>query len=197
MRLHIGCGTVFLKDWLNIDMPGPRTFLAMERPDLVEKWSTTEDHYYAKHSASDVRTMALGPLDQEYVCDLYGDWENLPRVDIDEILGRHTWEHLSIREARRTLSRLMERMKDGATLRLDVPDHCCSLKRYRETTDPLEAAFYERHLLGPRRNDNGYHLVGYSRDFLRSMVEEYGFGFVMEEENIHCYPAFCLQFKRI
>lgn len=191
MKLHIGSGSVYLTDWLNIDVPSPKTFLASLRPDLVEKWRTDEADYYRRHQDKDINLLRKGPLDQEYICDEYGDFEALPTGLFDEVLARQSFEHLSIREARRALAALHWHIKGGGLLRLDVPDSDETLELYRQTGDP----FYKRHFLGPRRSDNGFHLP-YTRERLKSLVEEYGFRFLHEEENIHWFPAFTLRFEK-
>lgn len=195
MRLHVGSGTVYLRNWLNIDVPGPKTFLAFERPDLVEKWITDETAYYSKHADKNIHTVRTGPRDEESVCDCYGNFETLlfRRGSVREVLARHCLEHLSISEAHRGLEAISEIMKVGGILRLDVPDHIETLRLYRETGD----SFYERHLFGPRKNDRGYHLVGYTRNFLKELVEAHGFCFVEEEPNLHFFPAFCLRFEKV
>lgn len=195
MKIHLGCGTIYLSGYLNIDVPGPNTYLAKDRPDLVERWRTTEDAYYAKHQDKSQDSLRKGPLDQEYVCDMYGDFGNLPKIrgDVQEVLARQTFEHLSLTEARAALVRLDEIMCTGAVLRLDVPDHEETLRLLMETRD----TFYIRHLLGPRRNDYGYHMMSYDRPRLINLVESYGFKYQGEEQNIHFYPAFCLRFTRL
>lgn len=193
MKIHLGSGSVYLYGYVNLDIPGPRTRWACDRPDLVEKLGTTDDAYYARHSDKTQDLLRSGPLEQEYVCDGYGDFHNLPDGEISELLARQCFEHLSITEARRALERLKQRMKTGTILRLDVPDHEATLRKYRQTGDE----FYVRHLLGPRRDDHGFHMMAYTRDRLRALVEEYGFQCVAEEPNIHFYDAFTLRFRKL
>src|ERR1041385_5077175 len=194
MKIHIGSGSVYLKGWTNIDLPGPHTFLASKRPDLVEKWGTTDEDYYAKHKDKTQSTLRPGPLDQEYVCDAFGSFDNIPAPywETNEVLARHSFEHLSISEAHRALDQIDGIMAPNGILRLDVPDHEETLRLFRKTGDE----FYIRHLLGPRRNDHGFDMMSYTRDRLRNLVEEHGFLFDSEEPNIHFYPAFCLRFKK-
>lgn len=194
MKLHIGCGTVYLKGWVNVDLPGEQCFLASERPDLVERYATTEEEgYYARHKKSleDLRT---GPLSQDYVCDRFGSYDFLPvqPENAKEILARHSFEHLSITEARRALVKLNKALEPLGILRLDVPDHEQTLKLYAETKD----SFFVRHLLGPRRGDFGHHCMSYSETQLEKLVSEYGFRLEDKEPNIHLYPAFCLRFHK-
>ena len=101
MKLHIGVGAVYLEDYVNIDVRSPKTYLATQRPDLVAKLKTTEDQYYARHQDKTQGTLRAGPLDQEYVCDKYGSFGDLPipAWAATEILARHVFEHLSITEA--------------------------------------------------------------------------------------------------
>lgn len=194
MKLHIGCGSVYLIGWKNVDVPSPQTFLASKRPDLVRKWGTTDDKYYERHRDKTQARLRAGPLSLEYVCDAYGSFENLPAQywEVEQVLARHSFEHLSITEAHRALDQIDAIMKPGGLLRLDVPDHEGTLRLFKETGDE----FYIRHLLGPRRNDRGFHMMSYTRDRLQALVEEHGFVFVEEEPNIHFYPAFCLRFEK-
>lgn len=194
MRLHIGSGSVYLDGWVNVDVPAPKTFLAGDRPDLVEKWRTTDAHYYAKHQDKTIDTLAAGPLDQEYVCDRYGSFAFLPVADgqVTDALSRHAFEHLSCAEAIVALRNLYRAMKTKGVLRLDVPDHVQTLELFAETGNP----FYIRHLVGPRRGQHGVHMQSYSSTGLRELVQAHGFKFLEEEMNIHLYPAICLRFQR-
>lgn len=194
VKIHIGAGAVYLKGWQNIDVPSQHTFLAEDRPDLVAKWLTTEDNYYGRHKDKTQAKLREGPLQQEYVCDAYGSFDNIPAAywSVTEVLARHVFEHLSLSEAHKALDQVDGIMKPGGILRLDVPDSHETLELYRRTGD----SFYERALFGPRRDDRGYHLMPYTRNLLRTVVEDHGFVFVEEEPNIHFYPAFCLKFKK-
>lgn len=175
-------------------MPGPHTFLASERPDLVEKWGTTDDAYFAKHQSITLDSLAAGPLDQEMVCDQFGNFTTLcfRRDSITEVLARHAFEHLSPTEAKQALCQLHDIVKPDGIVRIDVPDHEATIEMLLTTRD----RFYIRHLLGPRRNEFGFHMQSFTRDRLANLFETHGFRFVAEETNIHLYPAFTLRFKK-
>lgn len=185
---------MYLDGYVNIDLQSPKTFLAQDRPDLVEKWKTTEDKYYARHQDKNQDTLRAGPLDQEYVCDCYGSFDNPPAAywSVSEVLTRHCFEHLSITEAHKALDAIDAIMEPNGILRIDVPDHEGTLRKFKETGDE----FYIRHLLGPRRNQYGYHMMSYSRERLTEVVEEHGFLLEREEENPHFFPAFTLRFRK-
>ena len=192
MKLHVGSGSIYLRDWCNVDLPYPNVFLASERPDLVERLITDESDYYGRHSAKTTDTLKT-PIRQEMVCDRYGSFEFLPVClkSIDEVLSRQCFEHLSITEAHNALESLRAVLKPGGILRLDVPDHDEALRKLGETGD----YFFARHLMGPRSSDMGFHMMSYQRMSLRVLVEAHGFTYVEEEPNIHIYPAFCLRFR--
>ena len=194
MKIHIGAGSVYLTDYVNIDVRGPNIFLASDRPDLVEKLQTSESNYYGKHQDKTIDRLRQGPLEQEMVVDAYGSFDNIPAAywSVSEVLTRHAFEHLSIGEAHKALDAIDEIMEPNGILRIDVPDHTETVRLLRQTGD----AFYERHLLGPRRNEFGYHLCGYSRERLTALVESHGFVLEAEEPNIHWFPAFCLNFRK-
>ncbi len=193
MKLHIGCGSVYLREWVNVDIPGDKTFLAEERPDLVESLATDESDYYARHRDKTIDRLRSGPLHQETVCDRFGSFSRIPARarSVSEILARHCFEHLSIGEAADALREVRSVLSRDGVLRLDVPDHEQTLEKLIATGD----RFFVRHLLGPRRNDFGFHMMSYTRERLTALVEQYGFRFQSEELNIHIYPAFCLRFQ--
>ncbi len=194
MKLHIGCGSVYLDGWVNIDLQGQRTHLAANRPDLVEIYKTSDDDYYGRHKEKTLESLSKGPLYQQYVCDKYGSFMNIPvpAWSASEVLARHCFEHLSLTEAHQALDQVESVLTENGILRLDVPDHEATLQEFKRTSNE----FYIRHLLGPRSNDYGFHMMSYTRGRLRKLVEEHGFIFVEEEPNIHLYPAFCLKFVK-
>lgn len=194
MNVHVGSGSVYLDGWTNIDIPGPRTFLAAERPDLVGKWKTTEDDYYGRHRDVTIDSLRDGPRDSDYVCDRYGSFEFLPvrKGEVAQCLTRQAFEHLSSNEASHALLAIHAAMRPYGILRIDVPDHVETLRLLMETHDP----FYVRHLLGPKRGEHGVHMQSYSVEGLRALVEAHGFGFMEREPDIHLYPSICLRFLK-
>ncbi len=194
MKLHVGCGSVYLREWVNIDVPSPTTFLARERMDLVERYITTEDSYYGRHIDKTTERLRSGPLKQDTVCDAYGSFDLLPArpVSVSEILTRQCIEHLSRDRVPQAIAECARVLKVGGILRVDIPDPDETLRKYRETGDE----FFIRHLFGPRRDIYGTH-THYTRQMLEDLVTDGGFRFDKEEVNIHFYPAFCLRFERL
>jgi len=187
---------VYLRGWVNVDLPFPNVFLAPDRPDLVDALITGESDYYGRHKDKTIETLRA-PILQEMVCDRYGSFDFLPAPprSVDELLSRQCFEHLSIAEAHQALERIKAVLKPGGILRLDVPDHDETLRLLRETGDE----FYSRHLMGPRSGtDRGFHMMSYRRSDLRQLVEGHGLFSDGEESMIpRLYPAFCMRFKRL
>jgi len=193
VKIHLGSGSVYLREWVNVDLPLPNVFLAKERHDLVERFITTEDKYYARHDNKSKDTWRQGPLKQETVCDVYGRFEFLPaRANaVSEILARQCFEHLTREQAVQGLVESRRVLQPGGIIRIDIPDPDETMRHYLESGDE----FYIRHLFGPRLDTYGFH-THYTRTMLSNLLESHGFEFIQEEPNIHNYPAFCLAFSK-
>ena len=194
-KLHIGSGTVYLRGWVNVDVPSLRCFLASERPDLVEAYATREERYYSRHDDHKaIQSFVVPPADDPYLCDRFGSWMALPCRDAEaaEVLSRGVFEHLSETEAHFALREAWRVLGPEGLLRLSVPDHEATLDRFIQTRDPL----YIRFLLGPRGEGAGYHMKSYTRTALRTLVESHGFVFERDDLNTHVYPMHAMAWKK-
>ncbi len=193
MKLHVGNGSVYLRDWVNVDLPSATTFLAGDRPDLVEALVTDESNYYGRHDDKNIVSLRNGPRVQETVCDRYGSFGFLPVQPgtASHILAVQVFEHLDRSEARAALGQCFTALDAGGLLTLDIPDADETLRKYHETGDE----FYIRHLFGPRRDMYGSHFH-YTRQMLISLVESRGFDYLREAGQFHFYPAFTLIFRK-
>lgn len=193
MRAHVGAGAVYLREWVNIDLPLPHVFLAKERPDLVEQFITTEDAYYARHADKTHDALRGGAVTKETACDIYGSFDFLPfrPGTVERILSVQVFEHLDRQEARRAIDNCFNVLQKGGKLLLDIPDADETLREYRKSGDE----FFIRHLFGPRRSVYGFH-THYTREMLRSLVEECRFKFIRELTNIHHYPAIAMEWEK-
>lgn len=193
MRLHVGCGTVYLAGYVNVDLPLPHVALAADEPGLVAEYITQESDYYGRHKGKTLDDWRKGPNQVRTVCDAYGSFEFLPArpLSVDEILSRQCFEHLTIDRARVAFKECARVLKWGGSLRLDLPDPERTVELYRESGD----TFYVRHLFGPRQNEFGFHTF-YNRETLTKLAADAGFNLVGERPNIHPYPAFEIEFTR-
>src|SRR5262249_45178449 len=99
LRLHVGCGTVYLDGYVNLDLEVPGySFLAGERPDLLALNRTTVDRYY-KHDESQA-TLEKGPRHPQFcVVDRYAAIDALPFAagSVDEIRAVQVLEHVEMK----------------------------------------------------------------------------------------------------
>lgn len=192
-KLHIGCGTVYLNGFINVDLPSSHCFLASERPDLVELYRTEVDNYYGRHRR-DINDFRRGPEQKPTVCDRYGSFQFIPFHDnsVDHILSRQVIEHLSVGELRVGLRECQRVLTPGGIFRFSVPDFLESMKQYAISKD----SFYIRHFEGPKKDDHGFHTC-YGRKDLTYIMEESGFQYVKDDVNPHIYPALALVFRTI
>ena len=211
LRIHLGCGTCYLRGYENVEPQDTGALLAADNKDRVEFWATTEDNYYGRvdqireqqeHKCEALRHHLLNPFRDKLVCDRHGSWERIPYPDgsAAEILSRQVFEHLSERESVQALQEARRVLKVGGILRLDVPDHDEALRQYcdlRTAGETEKAEFMLSHILGSRRNSWARHMGSWTRERLKAVVKQFGFEFVAEEPNIHFYPAFCLRWKKI
>lgn len=203
-KVHVGAGYVYLtpsvltdpNGWLNIEDRDSGAILASSNKGRAKDLSASDDDYYKKFKDVTSGELGKGPkiVDGPSVCDAYGLANQIPASDgsADIVLARQVFEHLSIREAKEALVEFWRVLRPGGILRLDVPDHDGTVAKIRSGGDP----FWARHLLGSKKNNGAYHVMSYTSDKLRELVESHGFEFVNQEQNIHFYPAFCLRFAK-
>ena len=204
MKLHVGCGTVYLDGYVNVDLPTSGAELAKDNPSLAAERAVPESDYYRNSPAMGIKEFAEGfvPETGKAICDVYGSFDMLPFEDgtVDEILSRQVFEHLSGFEAQRSLMECRRVLKPNGLLRLDVPDHPATLEMWRKAIqeeDETTEQFCERHVFGSKKNEAYYHLCGWDQVRLIAATHNYGFGFVEQEPNIHPYPAFCIRFEKV
>lgn len=185
-RLHLANGTVYLKNYTNIDLRLPESHLAIDRPDLVAVNITDWEHYYKKDVSRD--QFLSGKLHHsEIVCDLFSDIRNLPYLEdtVDEILAVQVFEHFSFPEGKKLLFYWYDLLKEGGILHLDIPDLDGTIEIYKN--DPVWAT---RLLYGSQKNEYGIHKAMYTKESITKLFEEVGFKDIEILENIHTYPAF-------
>lgn len=191
-RLHVGCGTVYLDGYVNIDVPVEGySFLATERPDLVEVNRTTVDRYY-KHDESQA-TLEHGPgRPQACVVDRYAPIDALPYPpnSVDEIRSVQVLEHVGMREAPRILRHWYDVLKPGGVAHVDVPDFEETARQLMAQPDEASKEWYYRLIYGSQKNPYAYHKNGFSPARLERLLREAGFRDVRHVENkIHFYPV--------
>src|SRR5437870_8578268 len=124
LRLHVGCGTVYLEGYVNLDVEVPGySYLAGERPDLADLNRTTVDRYYKREESR--ATLEGGPGGPQFcVVDRYARVDALPYPpgSADEIRSVQVLEHVEMRRVPAVLRHWHEILKPGGLVHVDVPD---------------------------------------------------------------------------
>lgn len=188
LKLHLGNGTVYLSGYVNIDMEGP---LASDRPDLVERNSTTVEKYYKF------------PFRQNkdcHVTDIMMDVRNLTLEDgcASEILCVNLVDHMKKEEFLKTLAEWKKILEPGGKLIIDVDDRQkqAEILTSAETNEEIEWAL--RLIYCDHAREGRTHWWGYTPTYLKEILERVGFTHVWTRRDfiIHdMYPNFqiCVQ----
>jgi len=195
-KLHLGCGSVYLSGFVNVDvLQGPRVHFASERPDLVDRWVTTEDKYYARQPPFDLHTTR----DSEIVVDESHDICNLPHEpgSVEKILVVQVFEHLTRIQTHQALTCWHRVLLRGGILHIDVPDieKTAGLLLDADTREKRMVAL--RLIFGTRKDAYSYHHFGYTPAGLSRLLSEHGFSTRQIEPMQDDYPAFAMMGVKI
>ncbi len=200
VKLHAGCGTVYLEGYVNLDVEVPGySFLASERPDLMELNRTTVDRYY-RHDESQA-TLEHGPSRPQYcVVDRYASVDALPFPpgSADEIRSVQVLEHVEMKRVPEVLRHWHRVLKVGGLVHVDVPDFEETARRLLAQPDEPAKDWYYRLVYGSQKNPYAFHRSGFSPARLERLLRDAGFADVRLVANtIHFYPVCIAEaFKR-
>jgi len=195
IRLHLGCGPVFLRDYVNIDIKGE---LAKDRPDLVKKNLTTVKNYF---KTSYVKRPLGHNIRKEIVVDAKLDIRKLPYKDesVDEILSVNVIEHLKYWDFIEALKEWKRVLKLNGLLIIDVEDIRIVVKMLLEAKNRGELEWALRMIYCHARDKYDVHHWGYYPEYLKTILRENGFGKFKVRKNYikHVYPVFQLFARKI
>jgi SAM-dependent methyltransferase len=192
IRLHVGCGTVYLDGYVNIDVEVQGySFLAGQRSDLMERNRTTVDRYYKQEESQ--ATLERGPREpQACVVDRYAAIGALPYPpdSVDEIRSVQVLEHVGMKEAPVVLRHWHSLLKPGGFVHVDVPDFEETARQLLAQRDEAAKDWYYRLVYGSQKNAYAFHKNGFSPARLEWLLREAGFRDVRHLPNtIHFYPV--------
>jgi SAM-dependent methyltransferase len=196
MKLHLGCGSVYLEGYVNIDSPqNLNAFLAEDRPDLVSRWKTTEDRYYDNQPPLILNTTR----NLEFVADVLQDITNLtfPGESASKILIVQTFEHLSNTEVEKALKNWHKVLRIHGCLQIHVPDIEESIDQFLNANTRKEREAVARLIFGTRKGPLFYHHYGYTKEGLAKLLEDFGFGHSKFLPTIHPYPSFVISVEKV
>jgi SAM-dependent methyltransferase len=167
-KVHLGCGTVYLEGYQNIDITG---LLASEHPELVEHNKTTVDKYYKYPFRENKGNV---------VVDEIMDIRKLTYEDnsVDKIITVNTIDHFKKEDFIVAAKDWYRVLKPEGVLIIDVDDRKkqAEILTHAETIEDIEWALrliYCDHM-APGRS----HMWGYTESYLQFILEQIGFKFV-------------------
>ncbi len=196
LKLHLGCGTIYLDGFVNIDIWREGfSFLASERPDLISVNRTTFDKYY-KNEVTKADVLSKHKEPRHVVADRFQDITSLdyPRNSANLIVCVQTLEHLTKEEVNRALNNWHTLLKPGGVLHVDVPDfeETAKLLLAQESEEAKE--WYYRLIYGSQKDNFSIHKDGYSEKKLRNILAEHGFKHVRRlPDTRHFYPSIIME----
>jgi len=182
MKLHLGCGTIYLKDYVNVDA-APH-YLTPEAPkNILSQNTTTLDKYY-KHSFSSSSGICIADQ-KSLIEDLPYNYDST----VDEIVLLHVLEHFPSYKANMALEVFRRILKKGGKLYLAVPDLKETAQLLANSKTSEEEDWAIRLIHGTQRNEFSHHFCGYTERTLKALLVKHGFGNFNILSNINFYPA--------
>jgi len=196
LRLHLGCGTVYLEGFANIDIWREGfSFLAAERPDLVGRNKTTLSRYY-KNEATKNAILKAREEPRYVVADRFQDITALdyPPRSAELIVCVQTLEHLTKEEVGRALKNWYDILRPGGTLHIDVPDFEETAKLLLAQESEEDKEWYYRLIYGSQKDNFSIHKDGYSDEKLREILAHYKFKNIRRlPDTRHFYPSIIME----
>ncbi len=185
MKLHCGCGTIYLSGYVNID--ACPDYLAKNAPlDILEQNTTTFDKYY-KHSFGGSSNKIIA----DYCCTL----DSLPfqKSSVEEVVMIHVFEHFPKYVIEPIMSEINRVLSVGGKLIIGVPDTIGNAKLLLDAKTEEEEEWAIRLIDGTQKNRWSHHYCSYTNRSLRKALHHYGFDNFSNMENINCYPAIYME----
>lgn len=181
MKLHIGCGPVYLEGYINVDARAD--FILPNVPDdIFEQNKTTFDNYY-KHE--------FGKGSSKTIVDVESDILNLSfeNGSVDEIVLLHILEHIPQYDLSVVLDKIYNMLKQNGTFIVGVPDLKGFAKMMVDAKTKEEEEWCIRLIHGTQRDKYCHHFCGYTEETLLDLLKKYGFCNFKKLPNINFYPA--------
>lgn len=181
MKIHVGSGSVYLKDYINIDAC-PDFFIDNAPPEILEMNTTVFSEYYKND---------FGKGSGKCIADLQGSSNVMPFLDgsVEEIVMMHALEHIPSYDVGEKLKEFNRILKINGELILGVPDIKETAKILANAKTPEEEDWAIRLIHGTQKNRWSHHFCGYTERTLKNLLSEYGFGNFEILPNINFYPA--------
>jgi len=190
MKLHLANGTVYLKDYINVDLDIEGHHLANKHPEIVKENITTVDNYY-KLDVKKEDYISGKFYKRKVACDRFMDITKPIKGKYSEILIVQAFEHFTIPECEQMLDNWNKVLTKGGLLHIDVPDFDGNVAVYHEAKTLDDKKWGIRLIAGSHKNEYAVHKSQFTKEVLKDMLERHGFTNVKVNNRIeHNYPAF-------
>lgn len=180
-KIHMGCGNIYLDNYINVDA-SPTHYSFLVNPEILNEHRTIFDNYYKFN---------FGEAPNRIIVDIKANINNLPFPDnfSEEIVLFHVLEHIPFYEVGHLLNEFVRVLKPNGILKIAVPDTKETAKKLAEAKSEEDEEWYVRLLYGTQKNKFFHHFCGYTQRTLKNLLLEYGFDNFEEMPNINFYPA--------
>jgi SAM-dependent methyltransferase len=186
MKLHLGCGRVYLRGYVNID--GSADYLADRCPQhILESVATDPEEYYKCGFNKGAPYVVV-----DRTCELsqplpYGSGV-VETVRMEQVL-----EHFPSYMVGHLFNEVHRVLEPKGVLVVGVPDVKETARMLVEAETPEDEDWSIRLLYGTQRNTYSHHYCGYVQRTLKALLKKHGFGQFEELPNINCYPVIRLR----
>ena len=183
--LHLGCGDVYLKDYINCDIDG---FLVSEVSQEELKINTTTLDIYFKHQ--------FGSPRRKIICDKHMNLLDFPwnfkDESIDKIVMISCIEHFIESEALQIMEEMKRILKVGGEIVIDIPD----LKRTVELYYDKNPHWAIKLIYCNQKNPFSFHKFGYTNETFRKL---WNINYTIENKVLveHSYPVISFLITKI
>jgi len=178
VKLHLGCGGIYLTDYTNIDAEGRYSSM---NPDETEQNRTTITDYYARMTGTPDNLPKRRPNIVDCIADIV-TMEYLPN-SVDKIVAIQVIEHISPGRLFVALRNWHAMLKVYRPMVVSIPEMYGTLEMIN--THPV---FAFRHLTGRRGDYLNTHHAWYTQETFLELLDLFGFNCELLS-NFHFYPA--------
>ena len=160
LKIHVACGDVYLKDYINIDIQG---FVRQENA-WKDPNETTFDNYYTKpldFTPKDTRANFV--IDERVNILLPWKWKD---NTVDEVVMIQAMEHFTYFDGCYIVKEIHRVLKPGGKFVFDFPDVIETFNQYASDFDKLIRLLYCNY-----KDQYAEHKIGYNEETFTKLLE--------------------------
>ena len=190
MKIHAGCGTVYLKNYINVDA-APHFLSSDENAkEILLQNETTFEKYY-KTDFKDRPNQVVADVQ----CLI--DEMPFPSEAVEEIVMLHVLEHFPHYKIDKLLKEINRLLMPNGTFIIGVPNIKKTAEGLAKAQTAEEEDWFIRLIHGTQRNEFSHHYCGYTERTLKILLSQYGFGNFELMPNINFYPAIHIKATKV